>query len=76
MSPPAYVFGPTFTEMRDPKLVDGKIRDRITVSADASEDTCREVALASDRVQSSVDGKAIARVIVRAPKLVNIVLAG
>jgi leucyl-tRNA synthetase len=56
--------------------VDGKIRDRITVSADASEDTCREVALASDRVQSSVDGKSIARVIVRAPKLVNIVTAG
>src|SRR6185436_1735317 len=32
MSPPAYVFGPTFTEMRDPKLVDGKIRDRARIA--------------------------------------------
>ncbi|HYV47580.1 MAG TPA: pyridoxal-phosphate dependent enzyme [Myxococcaceae bacterium] len=28
MSPAAYVFGPTFSEMRDPKLVDAKTRDR------------------------------------------------
>jgi leucyl-tRNA synthetase len=56
--------------------VDGKIRDRITVSADASEEACREVALASDRVQSVLAGKPIARVIVRAPKLVNLVTAG
>jgi len=28
MSPSAYVFGPTFSEMRDPKLVDAKTRDR------------------------------------------------
>jgi leucyl-tRNA synthetase len=55
--------------------VDGKIRDRITVSADASEAACREVALASDRVQSVLAGKPIARVIVRAPKLVNLVTA-
>jgi leucyl-tRNA synthetase len=56
--------------------VDGKIRDRITVSADAGEDACREVALASDRVQSAVAGRSVARVIVRAPKLVNVVTAG
>jgi leucyl-tRNA synthetase len=56
--------------------VDGKIRDRITVAADASEDTCREAALGSERVQSAVDGKAIARIVVRAPKLVNLVTAG
>ncbi len=56
--------------------VDGKIRDRITVSADASEDTCRVVALDSDRVRSAVGGRSVARVIVRAPKLVNVVTAG
>jgi leucyl-tRNA synthetase len=53
--------------------VDGKVRDRITVDADAGEDRCRELALASDRVQRALDGRSPARIIVRAPRLVNIV---
>jgi leucyl-tRNA synthetase len=53
--------------------VDGKVRDRITVPADAGEDRCRELALESTRVKSSLDGRAVERVIVRPPKLVNIV---
>src|SRR5262249_2661076 len=55
--------------------VDGKGRDRITVPADTGEDRCRELALASDRVAASIDGRTVDRVVVRAPKLVNIVTA-
>jgi cysteine synthase len=32
MSPSAYVFGPTFTEMRDPRQVDAKTRERARVA--------------------------------------------
>jgi leucyl-tRNA synthetase len=53
--------------------VDGKVRDRIEVPASAEEATCREAALASDRVQRAVGGRELARVIVRAPKLVSLV---
>jgi len=55
--------------------VDGKVRDRITVRADATEGECRELALASERVKEFLKGHEPARVIVRAPKLVNVVTA-
>jgi leucyl-tRNA synthetase len=53
--------------------VDGKVRDRITVPADATEDVCRELALASNRVQEYLQGREPTRVIVRPPRLVNFV---
>jgi leucyl-tRNA synthetase len=53
--------------------VDGKVRDRLEIEADASEDRCRELALDSERVRRAVDGREIAKVIVRAPRLVNLV---
>jgi leucyl-tRNA synthetase len=53
--------------------VDGKVRDRLTVAADADEATCRDAALASARVRRSLDGREIARVVVRPPRLVNVV---
>jgi leucyl-tRNA synthetase len=53
--------------------VDGKVRDRLPVPSDADEDACRELALASERVRIAVDGREIERVVVRAPKLVNLV---
>ncbi len=54
--------------------VKGKVRDRLEVPSDITEDALRELALASAKVQASVpDG--IRTVIVRAPKLVNIVPA-
>jgi leucyl-tRNA synthetase len=56
--------------------VDGKVRDRITVPTDATEDKCREFALSSERVKEFLKGAEPVRVIVRAPKLVNIVTAG
>jgi leucyl-tRNA synthetase len=55
--------------------VDGKVRDRMEVLADASEDECRELALASDRVRRALDGRSVGRVVVRPPRLVNVVTA-
>ncbi|MCQ1947100.1 leucine--tRNA ligase [Arthrobacter sp. zg-Y1116] len=55
--------------------VQGKVRDRLEVAADISEEDLREAALASDAVQRFLDGRSIRTVIVRAPKLVNIVPA-
>jgi leucyl-tRNA synthetase len=53
--------------------VDGKVRDRIDVQADLGDDACRELALASPKAARAIDGRQIARVIVRAPRLVNVV---
>ena len=53
--------------------VAGKVRDRLEVSPDISEDALREMALSSDAVVRALDGKGIKTVVVRAPKLVNIV---
>ena len=53
--------------------VNGKVRDRIDVSPDITEDDARSLALASDSVQAHLDGEP-RTVIVRAPKLVNVVV--
>ena len=55
--------------------VDGKVRDRIEVSADADEETCRELALSSEKARHALDGREIANVILRPPRLVNLVTA-
>jgi leucyl-tRNA synthetase len=55
--------------------VAGKVRDRLTVAADVSEETLRDLALASDAVARALDGRAVRTIIVRAPKLVNVVPA-
>jgi leucyl-tRNA synthetase len=56
--------------------VDGKVRDRIEVEADASDKACRELALASDKTVRAIDGREIRQVVVRPPKLVNVVTSG
>ncbi|MFB3737913.1 MAG: leucine--tRNA ligase [Candidatus Velamenicoccus archaeovorus] len=56
--------------------VDGKVRDRIEVEAEASEDACRELALASQNARRFLEGREIRQVIVRAPRLVNVVTGG
>jgi len=56
--------------------VDGKVRERIDVDADAGEVACREAALASERVRRALDGREVSRIVVRPPKLVSIVTAG
>ncbi len=56
--------------------VDGRVRDRIEMPADASEEDCRQAALASEHARRFLEGREVARVIVRAPKLVNVVTSG
>jgi len=53
--------------------VDGKVRDRIEVPADATADDLRALALASPKVTAALAGRPIARVITVPPKLVNVV---
>lgn len=55
--------------------VQGKVRDRLQVPADISEDDLKAQALASEQVVRTLDGRGVRTVIVRAPKLVNIVPA-
>ena len=54
--------------------VNGKLRARITVPADATEDHVRETALADEKVKAAIEGKQIVKVIVVPGKLVNIVV--
>jgi leucyl-tRNA synthetase len=53
--------------------VDGKVRDKIEVPADTDEERCLELARASESVRRAVGDGAIAKEIVRAPRLVNVV---
>ena len=55
--------------------VNGKVRDRVEVPADISEEDAIEVALGAERVQSWTEAKTVRKVIARPPKLVNIVVA-
>jgi len=55
--------------------VAGKVRDRLEVSPDIADADLQALALASEPVQKALAGAGIRTVIVRAPKLVNIVPA-
>ena len=55
--------------------VAGKVRGRIDVSPQIDEDALRALALADDGVVTALAGREVRTVIVRAPKLVNIVPA-
>ncbi|MBS98172.1 MAG: leucine--tRNA ligase [Oceanospirillaceae bacterium] len=54
--------------------VNGKLRAKINVAADADEDVILHLALAEENVQKHMDGKAIRKKIVVPGKLVNIVV--
>jgi len=54
--------------------VKGKVRARLEVSPDISESDLEAAALADETVQRALDGATVRKVIVRAPKLVNIVV--
>ena len=54
--------------------VNGKVRDRVEVPADASEDELVAAARESERVRSFIDGAEVRQTIVVPQKLVNIVL--
>jgi leucyl-tRNA synthetase len=54
--------------------VQGKLRARLEVSPDISEADLEAAALADEAVQRAIEGKQVRKVIVRAPKLVNVVV--
>ena len=56
------------------KTFAGKVRDRLEVPPGITEDELRALALASDGVVKALDGREPRTVVVRAPKLVNVVV--
>ena len=54
--------------------VNGKMRARIEVPADADKASIEAIAMASENVQRNIEGKQIKRVIVVPGRLVNIVV--
>ncbi len=54
--------------------VQGKVRARLEVAPDVAEADLEAAALADEAVQRAMDGRPVRKVIVRAPKLVNVVL--
>jgi leucyl-tRNA synthetase len=54
--------------------VNGKLRDRLTVPVDISEDELEELALSSEKVKKYLDGKKVLKVIKVPGRLINIVV--
>jgi leucyl-tRNA synthetase len=61
-------------ELEIPVQVNGKLRGRITVPADADEEVVRNGVLGDERVKGAIAGKQIVKWIIVTGKLVNIVL--
>ena len=57
-----------------PVQINGKVRARLTVPADTSEEALRETALADSHVRQYVEGKTVKKVVVARGKLVSIVV--
>ena len=57
-----------------PVQINGKVRDRVTVPADADEETVKAAALAAEGVIKTLDGKEPKKVIVVKGKLVSVVV--
>jgi leucyl-tRNA synthetase len=55
--------------------VAGKVRDKFTVVPSATEEELRALALSSESVRRALDGREVRTIIVRAPRLVNVVPA-
>lgn len=53
--------------------VDGRVRDRLRVPADVDERRLHELALATAGVARASSGREVVRVVVRAPRVVNVV---
>ena len=58
-----------------PVQVNGKLRSKVTVAADADEKTIEAAAMADEKVQTYVAGKQVKKLIIAKGKLVNIVVA-
>ena len=61
-------------ELEIPVQVNGKLRSRVVVAPDISEDELRTMALADAKVQSFIDGHQVVKVIVVPQRLVNVVV--
>jgi leucyl-tRNA synthetase len=61
-------------ELVIPVQVNGRLRGRVTVPADASEADIEKAALADAQVRAHTDGKTVAKVIVAKGKLVSVVV--
>jgi leucyl-tRNA synthetase len=61
-------------EIEIPVQINGKLRSRMVVAADAAEDVLRERALADEKIRAAIAGKQVLKVIVVAGKLVNFVI--
>jgi leucyl-tRNA synthetase len=61
-------------EIEIPVQVNGKVRDRVTVAADAPDKVIETAALAAAGVQSHISGKEIVKVIVARGRLVSVVV--
>jgi leucyl-tRNA synthetase len=56
-----------------PVQIQGKVRGRVTVPADADEDTVREIVLGDPRIAALLEGKTVRKVIVVPGKIVNVI---
>ncbi|NLZ57525.1 MAG: class I tRNA ligase family protein, partial [Corynebacterium sp.] len=72
---------PTFEEkwLKDdevelPVQINGKVRSRITVAADASQEAIIEIALADEKIAAQVEGKNLIKQIVIPGRMVNLVV--
>ncbi len=54
--------------------VNGKLRSRVTVPVDSSEEEIREIALSDEKARKWIESKEIKKVIVVPRKLVNVVV--
>ena len=54
--------------------INGKVRDKMVVPADADEETLKSVVMESEKIKSELAGKTVRKVIVVPGKLVNIVV--
>jgi leucyl-tRNA synthetase len=55
-------------------MVNGKVRDKLTVSADIGEEEAKALALESDRVKAQISGKEVRQLVYVPGKLVNVVV--
>lgn len=55
--------------------INGRLRDRVRTSSDASEETLREIVINLDKVREAAAGRTIEKVIIVPGRLVNVVIA-
>ena len=75
--PPGPSYDPEVAKADEVEIVaqiNGKVRDKMVVPADADEKTMKSLALASERIKADLEGKTVRKVIVVKGKLVNIVV--